>query len=327
MIGFDQKRAGRHALVESQRLLRDRGLDQSEPVDVFRVILDEGITLSFNRYKSLMGAYIPGNDDTWPLITVNQGHGLALQRYTAAHELGHHVERSTPVHDLDVEVLARGRQPRSYSEFFAESFAAWLLMPRQLVVAKLRQLGLPARELDAEGVYRLSLELGTSYDATATQLWVLRQLSAARYRALRKVPPKVTKEHLAGQTRANVRGDVWAVGDPGDNRRLRPKPGDDVMIEMPEAPGTSYEWERVGWPSDILTSVASEFSPASDAAHTYDGAGRRRVHFTVAGPGSCELRLALRSPFDPDPAETRSLLLEVEAPREGTYEVAADLAA
>jgi Zn-dependent peptidase ImmA (M78 family) len=324
----ERTRAASHALVEAQRFLRDEGSDPSQPVDVFRLILEREITLAFKPYKKLFGAYIPATGEAAPLITVNADHPLALQRYTAAHELGHHIERSEAVHDVDVEILARGIQPPSYSETFAEAFAAWLLMPRRLVVAKLQELGLPLRELDAEQLYRLSLELGTSYDATATQLRVLNHLSRTHYLAVRKVPPRLTKERLAGSPRrAAARADIWALGDPGTTRLIRPKPEDEVIVDLPEAPGTSYEWEPINLPGEMVTEFSSVFLPAHDSARTYDGAGLRRLRFQVAGPGRAELRFVLHSPFDPRPARTRTLLLDVAALCEGTYEDPAQLAA
>lgn len=310
-MAVDARRAGARALVEAQRLLQAIGLDQARPIDVFRLILEEGITLDFTRYRKLAGAYIPGSDDLPPIITINEGHPLALQRYTAAHELGHHVAHSDSVCDTDVEILARGVAPRTYDEAFAESFASWLLMPRQLVHARVRALALPAHALGPEDVYRLALDLGTSYDATLTQLGVLHLLSFPQQQALRRIPPKDTKERLAGGPRANARTDVWRVAEGDEWGVLRAKIGDDVILELPEAPSTSYLWEPVGWPA-ALAGYATDFDPPTERG--YDAAGLRRVRFSVATAGEWPLRLELRSPYDAEPAEIRSLLLAIAPP-------------
>lgn len=317
-MAVDQRRAAAHALVAAQRVLQGMKWDQQKPIDVFRLILEEGITLDFTPYKKLAGAYIPGAGGLAPVITINEGHPLPLQRYSAAHELGHHVAQSDSVCDTDVEILARGVAPRTYAEAFAESFASWLLMPRQLVNARMEALGLPVHGLAAEDVYRLSLDLGTSYDATLTQLGVLRVLPFPWQQALRRVPPKATKEQIAGGPRANARADVWQLADRDQWGVVRAKLGDEVIIELHEAPTTSYMWEPIDWPALARKAYRSEFD-APPRADGYDAAGLRRIRFAVADAGQWALRLELRSPYDPEPAATRSLLLMVLPPLHASY--------
>lgn len=312
------RRAAARALVAAQQVFRRLGWDQTEPIDVFRLIVEEGITLYFKPFKRLAGAYIPATSDRAPLITINEGHPLALQRYTAAHEFGHHSAQSDATWDEDVEPLARGGLARTYAEAYAEAFAAWLLMPRQLVAKKWRELEIPA-EVHAEHVYRLSLEFGTSYDATLTQLRVLRLLTTERYRALRKVPPKSTKEQIAGEARPNPRADVWALGDWRRNQVIRAKVDDEIILDLTERPTTGYMWEPIDWPSEAVRDVRSDFSPTPRSVRMYDAPGRRRLRFTLASPGRWRLVLVLRSPYAPDPADQRQLTLEVVSPLRGPY--------
>ncbi len=310
-----QHRAGLRALAAAQRLFAEFGWDQREPIDVFALIDELGVTLVFRPYKRLAGAYLPSTDEVPPTITINEQHPLALQRYSAGHELGHHIAPSDVVYDTDTDLLARGLPVKSEGEYFAEAFAGWVLMPRRLVEAKIATLGV-GRALDAEAVYRLSLELGTSYEATLTQLRILKRLTYARYRVLRKVSPKETKERLAGGTRAEARPDVWLVRDPG-RVRIRPKPDDEVILELPETPTTSYEWEVADWPA-AARDIESEYRQPADAL-AYGGQGTRRLRFRVARPGLWDLHVRLRSPYDRKVADERVVTLDVPPPQHGVY--------
>jgi Zn-dependent peptidase ImmA (M78 family)/predicted secreted protein len=312
---YDARAVGAHALHEAQRLFAEIGWDQREPIDVFAFVAALDITLMFRSFARLAGAYLPGTRSAPPIITVNEQHPLPRQRYSAAHELGHHFDKGEAVTDIDTEFLARGDEVKSASEYFAEAFAGWMLMPRRLVVSSMQQLNLKG-PMTAEGAYRLSLALGTSYDATITQLRVLKYIGWSELHQLRKVPPKSTKERLLGEPRPNARADVWLVRDP-QVEWLRPQPEDDVIVELPETPTSGYEWV-VHPPSDVATVVKSEYRKPDDR-FVFGAQGVRRLVLRVSGHGRHEVRLQLRSPYDPVSADERVLDMDVPAPREGHY--------
>lgn len=313
-----QHRAGLRALAAAQRLFADLDWNQREPVDVFALVADLDITLVFRPFKQLSGAYLPGTTDVPPTITINEHHPLALQRYSAAHELGHHVAHSEAVYDTETDLLARGLEVKNEGEYFAEAFAGWLLMPRRLVDTKMAALDITGGPT-AEEVYRLSLELGTSYHATLTQLLILRRMSYRRYNELRKIPPKDTKEQVAGHPRAEARPDVWLVRDPR-NAWIRPKLDDEVIVELPETPTSSFQWEVAEWPAAAVQ-IASEYrKPADEEA--YGGEGARQLRFRVARAGRWDLRVRLQSPYDTQIADERTVTLDVPAPQRGVYAAA-----
>ena len=104
-----------------------------------------------------------------PGIIVNSQHPLTLQRYTAAHEYGHHALGHDASAD-DESGFTGDRQ--NLQEVAAQAFAGEFLMPLQLVNYTLRTMGLPGQylPLTARQMYQLALELGVSYGAAVTQL-------------------------------------------------------------------------------------------------------------------------------------------------------------
>lgn len=91
------------------------------------------------------------------------------QRFTCAHELGHYIRR-TAAEDTEWEYVehrdlltSQGTNP---DEIYANKFAAALLMPREVVEARLNELG--SRGLGAAP--SLAVEFGVSADAMQFRL-------------------------------------------------------------------------------------------------------------------------------------------------------------
>lgn len=128
------------------------------PINPFQMLKDEEILFSFRPFGKLEGVYIPANspDDT-PLVGINLKRPITRQRFTAAHELCHHLrdaknETICPIGD------------RSPSEQFADDFAAAILMP----IGELRKQ-VNARKVNGyvpfESVLDISDYFGVSFQA------------------------------------------------------------------------------------------------------------------------------------------------------------------
>src|SRR5687768_13611974 len=78
---------GIRAMVEGGALSR---------IDVFRVPVELGTTLLFRPLKGLLGAYLTEPVAPVPGIVVSTERDLHVQRFTAAHELGHLVMGHKP---------------------------------------------------------------------------------------------------------------------------------------------------------------------------------------------------------------------------------------
>ena len=280
------------------------------PIEVFDVIAQEGIWLMFQPMQKLFGAY--QRSGTAAGILINANHPLSVQRYTAAHEYGHHVLGHEVHCDLRADIENSGR---SLEEVAAQSFAADFLMPLQLVNLTLRHLGLPIKtpSLTARDVYRIALELGASYAATVNQLVALRKLGSAMARQLRKQRPVEIKRELLGGPLDEVRADVWLVEQSERGRVLSPRVGDRVYVILKECPSTGYTWtvdsEGGGRNTEGL-SVSRELYESDDSPRDYGGSGRHHFVFRVDEPGSRRVRLQLSRPW------------EREASPEETFEVA-----
>jgi hypothetical protein len=151
--------------------LRDRLKFGDRAVDVLDVVDQLGLLLLFRPLKSLLGAYLPTPGGAGVLVTTRRD--LHVQRFTAAHELGHHVlQHKAASLDVDVGFVARGeRTGYDNQELEADSFAAEFLLPKWLIVAHARRHNWGKSDLrDPDVVYQLSLRLGASYMATC---WAL----------------------------------------------------------------------------------------------------------------------------------------------------------
>lgn len=93
------------------------------PLNPFQMLKDMGVEFVLKRFNKLEGIYIPAsNDEDVPLVGINFERPIARQRFTAAHELCHHLR------DADKHVACPIGQ-KDEGEKFADKFAAAILMP------------------------------------------------------------------------------------------------------------------------------------------------------------------------------------------------------
>lgn len=256
-----------------------------------------------------------------PGVLIHAGHPLSKQRYTAAHELCHHRRDHATILDEDTEWLTRGEDRQSDRERIAEAFAAWFLMPLTLVRQVIARLGIAVNRLDASQAYALSLELGTSYEATVRHLVDLKLLRAPQRDRLLQVEPKVIKEQLGAlDAVADSRRNIWLVTVPQEGRLLHPLEGDAVVVVVPETPSSGYLWQTTAVPEG-LTLVHDDFSSADELV--LGGRGQHRFHFRVedgaADLVSKDLRLEMRRPWQQSAAsESVDITIQAEPqPRQG----------
>src|SRR3954453_6948898 len=184
----------RHALQAADELLNDLDIDQEEPIDVFDIIDRPGLWLVFNRRDSLLGATVPKGNGGIMLTTQR---GPSVQRYTAAHEIGHWIlDIDEPAFDGEADIF----YPTADREQLAQLFAGQLLMPPPLVFATCARHGITA-DTDATGpaVYLVARDMGASYEAAARQLSNLDIISpVSRDALLARTPAQVKTELCHG---------------------------------------------------------------------------------------------------------------------------------
>lgn len=238
------------AMLMARRLHRRLRVDLHQRIDIFQIVRDEGILLGFTPLEGLAGAYIrPGG---YPGILINSQHPLSKQRYTVAHEFGHHVFGHSDTADVDTESLFRLPESQvSDVEKVAESFAAWMLMPDELVRTLMAELETDDLKLPVQ-VYELALRLGTSYQATIHQLRNLRLVSASEERALARIAPRDIKQSLTnGAEPPDFRRNVWSVDIRSDRTHLLAESGDRVVVFGREVPSSGAFWRPTEVPDGV----------------------------------------------------------------------------
>jgi hypothetical protein len=287
------------AAVRASQLHAELGIALDRPVDVFGAAQSLGIVLAFDNLSDTSGWYLPaGPDQPHPGILINSQHPRSRQRYTCGHELGHHafghrLERDGDIEGELVQALERGtldRWPDDEKE--AEAFGAWFLMPRRLLRTWLTQQGLtsPRHPLD---VYALSLWLGTSYSATARQLGNTRLLAADTANQWARLTPRAFKAALSeGLEVTSYRNDVWWFDENAHRQPVDLRPGDRIIVNLPEDPSTGYTWTLDILPPPLrLTadSYVDDYEPPLDSTWapvlaSLDGTASSGAGHEVHGP-------------------------------------------
>jgi Zn-dependent peptidase ImmA (M78 family) len=115
--------------------LLDAAKIEEAPVDVDALAIACGARIvRLQLPPALSGAILEFEDG--PVIAVNEGQVPGRQRFTAAHELGHHLLRHHDRFHVDLSASTEVGEPPGYNwlhEREANEFAADLLMPAALV--------------------------------------------------------------------------------------------------------------------------------------------------------------------------------------------------
>lgn len=125
-----------NAINTKVRQLLARHAVDNAPVDIYRIIKAEGVSLAFEEMEDdHSGVLLVENGVA--AIAVNSTHHPHRQRFSAAHELGHYILHSRGRDRLFVDkAYRRSRESSSGTdtdEIEANRFAAALLMPDSLI--------------------------------------------------------------------------------------------------------------------------------------------------------------------------------------------------
>lgn len=322
------------AAQSAARALNEMGIDQSRPIDPFDAIDKLGLELQFHPLQDLLGAIIPGQR---PGVLINSARPASVQRYTAAHEIGHwYLDQDQLAIDTEEEIEGAPRQQR---ERRAQIFASHFLMPLELLHTTAARYGVfKGSAVTPLQAYQIARDMHVSYRAIVFQLGNSNFLSkTARDELLRVRPAKLKVALTHGRRPANTRGDVWTLEQSQSSLPLEVFVGDEVVLGLPERPSTGYRWiEANNWSrpaavrrapaafqggnafspgsvgtdnvvalrqadtiEPILTKVADdvEFLTAFDPEVRAGAATVRRIAFTATRPGSSLLDIDYRRPF------------------------------
>jgi Zn-dependent peptidase ImmA (M78 family)/predicted secreted protein len=268
-------------------------------VDVFGVMARLNLPLIFRPLDGLLGAFM---SEPAPGVLVTTKRPLSVQRFTAAHELGHFYLKHRP--SLDDDSILR-RSPFSASkdanlqEVEADAFAASFLLPQWLALFHCKRHGWTKQDLpDPRTVYQLSLRAGTSYAATC---WTL-----ARYNMIRRldaqqladIEPKKIKRAILGDVEpAAYYGDVWELGEADKGEVLHGGPDDLFVVRLKENAGAGYLWRLEGLNSDSFT-VREDVREQTDA-ETAGGPVVRRIVAQSVRQQQGSVRMTEARPWQP----------------------------
>lgn len=289
-------------------------------IDVFEAAASLKLPLILRPLDGLLGAYLPA---PIPGVLVTTQRQLSVQRFTAAHELGHHQLEHLPSFD-DESVLRRMAMPNASSMFGpnmqeveADAFAVAFLMPRWLIQWHCIRQGWLAKDLQSPlVVYQLSLRLGASYEATTWTLQRLNMIPESVGRALRGTQPRAVKVELLREYQpADYRGDVWLLTERDSETRIDGSRNDHFVLRLNEHSGGGYLW-------DIDQLRASRFAIIRDdrEALDHEGVGNDTIRcFTgeLSAADRGQLNLSESRPWMPEePIGQLSLNFDFSGPEE-----------
>lgn len=259
---------GAAAALHDDLSLRDRLKAGDAPVDVFSIIENVGVPLAFRPLQGLLGLFLP--PPAGPGIMITTERPLHLQRFTAAHELGHFMlQHEHGSFDERIGFVARGDYSRDQlQEVAADAFAAEFMLPRWLLVAHARKRGWSAEDLRSpDVVYQLSLRLGLSYEATCLALANHGIVPSPVVESLRAVPPKITKQKALGKVKPpSWWSDVWVLSANDAGAYMLGNPDDIIVLSLEEHAASGYTW-------DISQAEANGFSIILDERRDRNDAG------------------------------------------------------
>jgi Zn-dependent peptidase ImmA (M78 family)/predicted secreted protein len=307
----------REAVLQAEMLLADLDVGPSGRVRVFDVIEDNGVWLTFEPLDKLYGWYQRVGDAAG--VVVNSAHPIALQRFTAAHELGHHVLGHSYSLDDERSVIDGG-QGTDPEEVAAHTFAANLLMPLAAIEFHLARLGFDRAKprITPVAAYQLSVELGVSYAAAVVQLASLNKIPWAAVSTLRKVRPATLKQELVGRVPDYARAAVWSLGGADDGRHLFVDVGDELHIRLEEIRSTGHRWLPAPMTLEGFTVTDDSLVPLENAGPRRYGAPQvRHLILKATNPGRHSILIDLRPAWDDDagPARRFGVAVDIEASR------------
>jgi Zn-dependent peptidase ImmA (M78 family)/predicted secreted protein len=288
--------------------IRERIEERGGAVDIFGTIQRLGVPLLFRPLDGLLGACLRLPDGAGIMVTTRRG--LHMQRFTAAHELGHFVLEHEG--SLDREIRLPGQTSnRDLKEVAADAFAAEFMMPKWLIKHHARLHGWTTQRLrDPGNVYQLSLRMGMSYEATCLALQAHKILDYAAIETLRGVAPKKTKQHLLGDAALDDwRAHVWSLDDHDDGGIIEAGPQDLFIANLKEHSGAGYLWDTskiIDAGFEIITDIGEQ-----EDSEAVGGPSRRRLLIRAPSSGVHRLELSERRPWERKATALRSFSVGV----------------
>jgi hypothetical protein len=276
---------------------REKHEDGLRAIDVFGLIEELQIPLEFTPLDDLLGACVRVSSAEVGILVTTQ-RDLHMQRFTAAHELGHFVLEHEGSLDREVRMPGHteGRDPR---EVEADAFAAEFLMPKWLVkgAAIRREWWTEDCLKQPDAVYQLSLRLAASYEATCWGLASHDFIPSTTAEALignGKRLKELKQKALRGVALDDPWADVWLLKSGDNGGQLDAGPNDIFILELEERASAGFRW-------DVRRTIEQGFVLLEDTSafdeSVVGGPARRRLVLSAPPPGIYDLCLPLSRSF------------------------------
>lgn len=167
-----------------------------EAIDVFDLAQQLGVEVRFANITSMEGMYLK---QTAPVILISSERPAGRQRFSCAHELGHHVFGDGSHIDKLLEASAHAVRPDS--EIRADMFAGILLMPKSAVDRAFSVRDLAPNTAKPTDFYRVACWLGVGYTTLAEHMhFALGSLPEAPFTEIARHTPKTIRASILGQS-------------------------------------------------------------------------------------------------------------------------------
>lgn len=140
------------------------------PINIFKMLKDLGVFYEFRSLDKLEGAYSPEYENIPPAVLINKNRPFSRQRFTAAHELCHHLK------DFQSEMISIPHS-KTTIEKYANAFANNLLMPNSYFFNEADKLANHEGHVAPDDAFKLCHVFGTSYSAVMWKLYYNERLS------------------------------------------------------------------------------------------------------------------------------------------------------
>lgn len=156
---------------DSPEKLAERIIDQLEvegnlmfPIDPFYLLSRFDVSYKLMNFEELEGIYIVSDSNGPSVVGINRNRPISRQRFTAAHELCHHIK------DRNLELITCPiGEIKDPIEIFANQFAAELLMPTKYLIAKVNEFSIDGK-VSFESALKISMYFGVSFQTCVYSL-------------------------------------------------------------------------------------------------------------------------------------------------------------
>ena len=165
-----------------------------DPICVYDFVERLGVRVWFVGGASFAGIYAKGHNQ----VFVPAERPAGRKAFTCAHEFAHWwFKHGTRIEELDFD-RSDNEAPE---EILANTFAAFLLMPRHAVLDAFKRRNLEPRDADFTDFYAIACQLGVGYETLLKHMrWSLDLIGDARMRDLQAFPPKEIRRAVLGHS-------------------------------------------------------------------------------------------------------------------------------